>query len=53
MRATLFACGPPANESELLAFEHLRSRLQATPGDDEWVLLTNLAFSGASVIKCW
>ena len=45
MKATLFACGPASNESELLAFEHLRSRLQATPGDDEWVLLTNLAFS--------
>ena len=45
MKTTLFACGPAANESELLAFEHLRSRLQSTPGDDEWVLLTNLAFS--------
>ena len=45
MRVTLFSCGPAANESELSAFKHLESRLQSTPGDDEWVLLTNLAFS--------
>ena len=45
MKVTLFACGPAANESELKAFEHLRSRLQSIKGDGEWVLLTNLAFS--------
>ncbi|MGQ4809409.1 hypothetical protein NKDENANG_02826 [Candidatus Entotheonellaceae bacterium PAL068K] len=45
MRVTRFTCGPAANESELKAFEHLRSRLQSIQGDDEWVLLTNLAFS--------
>jgi serine/threonine protein kinase len=45
MKVTLFACGPAANESEIKAFEHLKSRLQSTPGNDEWVLLTNLAFS--------
>ena len=45
MRVTLFSCGPAANESELSAFKHLESRLQSIPGDDEWVLLTNLAFS--------
>jgi serine/threonine protein kinase len=45
MKVTLFPCGPAANESELRAFEHLRSRLQSTPGDDQWILLTNLAFS--------
>src|SRR6266436_2000785 len=45
MRVTLFSCGPAANESELIAFKHLESRLQSTLGDDEWVLLTNLAFS--------
>lgn len=45
MRATLFSCGPAANESELKAFGHLRSRLQSTQGDGEWVILTNLAFS--------
>ena len=45
MRITLFSCGPAANESEIKAFKHLRSSLQSTPGDGEWVLLTNLAFS--------
>ena len=45
MKVTRFACGPAANESELKAFEHLRTRLQSVPGDGEWVLLTNLAFS--------
>ena len=44
MKLTLFPCGPAANESER-AFAHLRSRLQSTQGDDEWILLTNLAFS--------
>ncbi|HYR75733.1 MAG TPA: NERD domain-containing protein kinase family protein [Pyrinomonadaceae bacterium] len=45
MKVTLFSCGPAANESELKAFKHLSSRLQSAPGNDEWVLLTNLAFS--------
>lgn len=45
MKVTPFTCGPAANESELKAFEHLRHHLQSIPGDDEWVLLTNLAFS--------
>lgn len=45
MKVTLFSCGNAANESELKAFEHLKGRLQSTPGDAEWVLLTNLAFS--------
>ena len=45
MRVSLFHCGPAANESELKAFEHLKSRLQSLPGDDHWILLTNIAFS--------
>ncbi|HKZ85882.1 MAG TPA: NERD domain-containing protein [Anaerolineae bacterium] len=45
MRVMLFPCGPAANESELKGFEHLKSRLQSEPGDAEWILLTNLAFS--------
>jgi hypothetical protein len=45
MRVTLFSCGPAANESELKAFEHLRSRLQSIQSNDEWVILTNLALS--------
>lgn len=45
LKVTPFHCGPAANESELKAFEYLKSRLQSTQGNDEWVLLTNLAFS--------
>jgi hypothetical protein len=45
MRVTLFPCGPAANESELKAFEHLKTRLQSEPGEGTWVLLTNVAFS--------
>lgn len=45
MRVTLFPCGPAANESELKGFEHLKNRLQSEPRDEEWVFLTNLAFS--------
>ena len=45
MRPTVFPCGPAANESELKAFAHLKSRLQSEPGDEVWILLTNLAFS--------
>jgi len=45
MRVTLFPCGPAANESELKAFAQLKSGLQSMQGDDEWILLTNLAFS--------
>ena len=45
MKVTLFPCGPAVNESERTAFQHLKSRLISVPGEDEWVLLTNLAFS--------
>ena len=45
MKVTIFSCGPAANESEIKACEHLKSRLQSEPSDGEWVLLTNLAFS--------
>jgi len=45
MRVTIFTCGPAANESELKAAEHLKNRLQSIQGNEEWVLLTNLAFS--------
>ncbi len=45
MRVTLFPCGPAANESELKSFELLKNRLQSEPHDEEWVFLTNLAFS--------
>ena len=45
MKVTHFECGPAANESELKAFAHLKSRLISVPGEGEWILLTNLAFS--------
>lgn len=45
MNVLLIPCGPTVNESERLAIEHLRSRLISVPGNDEWLLLTNLAFS--------
>ncbi|HUY36771.1 MAG TPA: nuclease-related domain-containing protein [Pirellulales bacterium] len=45
MRVTIFPCGPAANESELKAIERLKSGLQSEPGNADWVLLTNLAFS--------
>jgi len=34
-----------AHESERKAIEHLKHCLQSQPGEDEWVLLPNLAFS--------
>ena len=45
MKVTLFHCGPAVNESERTAFEHIKSRLISAPGEEEWVLLTNLTFS--------
>lgn len=45
MKVTLFPCGVAANESELRAFTHVSSRLKSTAGDDNWLLLTNVAFS--------
>ena len=45
MKVSVIQCGPMANESERKAIEHLRLRLQAEAGDDEWILLANLAFS--------
>ena len=45
MRVKLVECGPAANESERRAFAQIKARLISEPGDDEWLLLTNLAFS--------
>ena len=45
MKVTLFHCGPAVNESERTAFEQIKSRLISVPGEEEWVLLTNLTFS--------
>ena len=45
MRVKIVQCGSLANESERKAIEHLKQGLLSEPGDEEWILLTNLAFS--------
>lgn len=45
MKVIHFPCGSAANESEIKACQHLKSRLESEPGDDRWILLSNLAFS--------
>jgi serine/threonine protein kinase len=51
MKINVVSCGEIANESEASAIQRLQSELQniAVPpqwgSDDEWILLTNLAFS--------
>ena len=45
MNVISFPCGPAANESELKACAHLKGRLQAEAGNDQWILLSNLTFS--------
>ena len=38
-------CGPAVNESERKALAQIKARLIANIGSEEWLLLTNLAFS--------
>ena len=45
VKVKLFHCGPAANQSEVKAFNRLKSGLISLPGDGKWVLLTNLTFS--------
>ena len=45
MKIVHYPCGPAVNDSELKAIEHLKRTLQSEPGDQEWLLLTNLSFS--------
>lgn len=45
MNVTVFPCGVAVNESETLAITHLKQQLQSAGGSDQWILLTNLAFS--------
>ena len=45
MKVDHVPCGPAVNESERKALERIKSRLRSEPGSDEWLLLTNLAFS--------
>jgi len=40
-------CGPAVNESERKAIAQLKRHIISVSGDDEWWLLTNLAFSAA------
>ena len=47
MKVTAFHCGQFANVSERKAVEHLKHRLISTPGDSEWILLSNLSFSAS------
>ena len=45
MKVVHVPCGPAVNESERKALERIKSRLRSERGSDEWLLLTNLAFS--------
>ncbi len=45
MKIRTVRCGPFANQSEIDAFNALKSGLVSLPGDGEWVLLTNVPFS--------
>lgn len=45
MKVTHFPCGPANNKSELTALNKLKNYLESMPGQDEWILLTNLTLS--------
>ena len=51
MKVSVIPCGEVVNESEATAIDRLKCNLQSTPSphgqrpDDEWILMTNLAFS--------
>ena len=45
MKVKHYPCGPAANQSEVKAFEKLKTGIISLPGDEKWVLLTNLTFS--------
>jgi len=45
MKVQHIPCGSPANESERKAILFLMNKLQAEPGDGEWILFTNWLFS--------
>ena len=45
MKVKPYHCGPAANQSEVRAFNKLKTGLISLPGDETWVLLTNLTFS--------
>lgn len=45
MTINLIPCGPVANESEEKSFAYLKSHLIAAASNQDWILLSNLAFS--------
>lgn len=45
MKVMHIPCGPVANESEQIAIEHLKTRVQSIKGEGKWIFLSNLAFS--------
>ena len=45
LKVTHISCNPAATQSELQAFVALKSGLISLPGDGQWILLTNVAFS--------
>ena len=45
MKVNHIPCGQIANDSEAKAIEFLKNALRSAPGNDEWILLTNLSFS--------
>jgi serine/threonine protein kinase len=49
MKIKHIPCGPFANESERGAIELLKSKLAGIPGDQIWILLSNLAFSANGI----
>ena len=51
MKVHHVACGPAVNESERTAIDQIKTRLISEPGDDEWWLLTNLAFSATHRVQ--
>lgn len=45
MKVKHYPCGPAVNRSEVKAFDKLKTGIISLPGDEKWVLLTNLTFS--------
>lgn len=48
MRVEHIPCGPFVNASEQKALAHLRAKLQSEPGDERFVILTNLTHSAGA-----
>ena len=47
MKVEHISCGPAVNDSEQTAIGRLKAGLISLQGDDEWLLLSNLAFSSS------